>query len=181
MPEYVELKEGTKYTSGDGDTLVKHDGTPDIGYVLQKNDLVIDIDCLSRDAINDMIQRFNIGTEYRITDRGIHLYYKKPKRLIKANSICALGIGVEYKALPSHKSVVIKRNGIEREQHNPGVREDVPAFLMAHKAYNDLLGYGEADGRNNALFQHRMTIAGIDEWQSVIAFINKHEIGRAHV
>lgn len=174
MSEYIELKQGTKYATPDGDTLINTKGTADVGYLLQDHEMVIDIDCLSKEAIQDMIERFEIGTEYRLTDRGIHLYYKKPKRLVKANSICALGIGVEYKMTPSSKSVVIKRNGVERPQFNKGIREEVPAFLMPNKVYNDLTGYGEAEGRNNALFQHRVSISNVDEWRSVIAFINTH-------
>ena len=173
MPDYIELKEGLKHAPKDADIILSPDTVPDVGYVLTKNDLIIDIDCLSHEAIQDMIKRFDIQTEYRITDRGCHLYYKKPTRLTKANEVCALGIKVEYKSLPSHNNVVIKRNGVERQQFNAGIRETLPEIFIPKKGYQILLGYGESDGRNNALNQHRSTIGNMDAWRDVMYFINK--------
>ena len=60
MPDYIELKEGLKHAPKDADIILSPDTVPDVGYVLTKNDLIIDIDCLSHEAIQDMIKRFDI-------------------------------------------------------------------------------------------------------------------------
>mgnify|MGYP003555523867 FL=1 len=51
MPDYIELKEGLKHAPKDADIILSPDTVPDVGYVLTKNDLIIDIDCLSHEAI----------------------------------------------------------------------------------------------------------------------------------
>ena len=173
MPEYMEFNPGEKFAAKGADISNSLDGFQDAGYVLQDTDLIIDIDCLSHEAIQEMIKVFGISTEYRLTDRGIHLYYKKPKRLVKANSITALGIKVEYKTKQNTKAITVKRNGKERPVFNQGIREDLPDFLTPKKTYLDLLGYDDGDGRDNALFQQRQNIADVSDWQSVIRFINQ--------
>lgn len=174
MAEYIALKEGQKYADPNADIIANPETVADVGYKLTANDLVIDIDCLSKEAIQDFIKRFDITTEYRLTDRGIHIYYKRPKQSVKANGICGLAIPIEYKSISNTSNVVIKRKGIERPQFNAGVRETVPDFMLPHKKFVSYLGYGDSDGRNNALYQHRMSLNGIEETTDIMMFINKY-------
>lgn len=146
----------------------------DAGYLLTENDLVVDIDNLDKSVIEKMIDYFNIQTEYRWTDRGIHFYFKKPKQKLTANGVCALGFPVENKFLPSHTNVVVKRAGIERPVINQGVRETLPDVLTCRKGYNELLGLDEGDGRNNKLFQHKGQISHIKDKREVLNFINNY-------
>lgn len=173
MTEYMKFEPGEKFGKKGADISPTLEGLDDAGYVLEDRDLVIDIDCLSHEAIQEMIKVFNISTEYRLTERGVHLYYKKPARLVRANSICAFGIKIEYKTKQNTKAITVKRNGVERPVFNQGIREDLPEIFIPKKTYLDLLGMDEGDGRNNALFQTRQNINDLSNKDTIIRFINQ--------
>src|SRR5690625_1732983 len=171
---YIEFKEGEKFAGQYADISDNHEAFQDAGYVLTENDLVVDIDDLEKESIQKMISLFNIKTQIVWTERGCHLYFKKPNAFRGATRVCPLGFEVEYKHIKNTKQITIKRNGILRTIENEGVREDLPKFLFSNKKLESLLGMDDGDGRNDALFNHRMKIHDIKEWHSVLRFINNN-------
>ena len=169
---YVEFKTGEKYSNDIADISTEHSHFKDAGYILTSNDLVVDIDCLSKEVIQKLITMFNIKTQIVWTDRGIHMYYKRPEGFRGANRVCALGFEIELKHIKNTKAVTIKRNGKLREIENEGVREDLPPIFGLNKRFKSLLGMDKGEGRNNALFKHRGQLSGIQGWQTMLRFIN---------
>lgn len=171
---YIEFKEGEKHAAQYADVSDDHTSFKDAGYVLTDNDLIVDIDNLPKETIEKMITLFNIKTQIVWTDRGAHLYFKKPSAFRGATRVCPLGFEVEYKHIKNTKDITIKRNGIMRTIENEGTREDLPGFLFSNKKLDSLLGLDDGDGRNDKLFKHRMKIHDIKEWSSILRFINNN-------
>lgn len=172
---YIEFLEGKKYPAKNADMSDRHEHFKDAGYVLTENDLIVDIDCLEKEVIRKMITIFNIKTQIVWTDRGAHLYFKKPAGFRGSKKVCPLGFEVEYK----HKSntsgyITIKRDGVLRTIENEGVREDIPPILFSRRRLDSLLGIDEGEGRNAALFAHRMKIHDMPLWINALRFINNH-------
>jgi putative DNA primase/helicase len=171
---YIEFKEGEKFAGQYADQSESHTSFKDAGYVLTENDLIVDIDCLEKDKIRKLVSLFNIKTQIVWTERGAHLYFKKPTGFKGAKKVAPVGFEVEYKHLKNTKYITIKRNGTLREIENMGVREDLPDCLYAKKKFDNLLGFDDGDGRNAALFKHRMSINGMTGWTSILRFINNN-------
>lgn len=171
---YIEFESGEKFAKQYADISDSHEYFKDAGYVLTENDLIVDIDNLSKETIKKMITIFSIKTQIVWTDRGCHLYFKKPKAFRGATRVSPLGFEVEYKHIKNTKHITVKRNGIIRPIENEGVREDLPSFLFSKKKLDSLLGLDEGDGRNDKLFKHRMKIHEIKEWNSILRFINSN-------
>lgn len=169
---YIEFKEGMKHPVKNADIADDHTAFKDAGYMLTENDLIVDIDTFAKDKIEKMISLFNIKTQVVWTDRGAHLYFKKPDGFRGATRVCPLGFEVEYKHYTNTKQITIKRDGVLRTIENEGVREDLPDILFSRKKLDSLLGMDEGDGRNKALFAHRMKIHEIKSWHSILRFIN---------
>ena len=171
---YIEFKEGEKHSGKLTDTSDTPDVFADAGYVLTDNDLIVDIDDVGKDAIKRMLSLFNIATETVWTTRGAHLYFKKPSNWRRAQGISALGFKVEYKHKKNTKAVTVKNNGVLRDRERVGTRETLPWFLIVDSKYKDMVGFGDGDGRNNALYAHKRQITGMEGWQTVLAFINEY-------
>lgn len=170
---YIEFKTGQKYPEKNADISDSHKDFKDAGYILDDNDLVIDIDCLDKEIIQKMVTMFNIKTQIVWTDRGAHLYFKKPSSFTRgANRVCALGFPIELKHMKNTKAVTIKRDGVLRTVENEGVREDFPLIFSLNKKFTNLLGFDDGEGRNNALFKHRAQLAGARGWENMLRFIN---------
>lgn len=171
---YIEFKPGQKYAAKHAETADSPDAFKDCGYLLTDDEIVIDIDSLGKDKIRKMIDYFNIDTQIVWTDRGAHLYFKKPPDFTRAkNGPCALGFSIESKHKKnSPRGITIKRNGILREIENEGKRQELPWFFHSQKQYADLAGMEEGEGRNTALFAHRARLADHEDTVKVLEFIN---------
>lgn len=171
---YVEYKKGMKHGAADADESETHESFEDCGLKLTDTDLVVDIDDLPKETIHAIIQFFNIKTQTIWTDRGVHFYFKKPENFKGANGISALGFKVEYKHIKNTKSVTVKRDGVLRKIEYNGIREDLPDFFEINRKIKDeLLGLGESDGRNNALYKHKMAIYSLKDSVRILNFINE--------
>ena len=171
---YIEYKKGEKFAEKNADVSDNLDHFEDAGYVLNDDDLIIDIDCLDKSVIKMLIKQFSITTKTVWTDRGVHLYFKKPLGFKGSNKVCALGFGIEYKHIKNTKSITIKRNGIVREIENENIKMELPQIFQIGKNYNDMLGLDEGDGRNNKLFEHRTKLIGISGEKRILEFINNY-------
>lgn len=174
---YIEYLPGEKHTGktkGKGEVSDRIDAFPDAGYILEEHDLILDFDDVPLDLLDILIEKFDIITQMVRTNRGLHMYFRKPKGFKGAKSGTAVGIPVEYKHSKNTASITVKQNGVEREIINKGVFQELPDFLKWDKRLTSLIGLDEGDGRNPALFEHRMKIRNVKEWQKCLHFVNEH-------
>lgn len=173
---YIEFKQGEKHASTNADISDDINAFKDCGYLLQKDDIVIDIDTLPKDTIVKMLDYFDIETQTVWTDRGVHLYFKKPEGFGRSsNGVCALGFPIEMKnSRNTPRGLTVKRNGIARKIDNEGVFQVLPHYFKANKKYDNLFGMSNGDQRNNALYAHKMKLANCEGWESILWFINQY-------
>jgi putative DNA primase/helicase len=174
--EYIEYVDGKKHAARNADTTDNIKFFKDAGKKLRDDEIVVDIDKLPIGVIKKMISYFNIQTEIRWTDNGVHMYFKKPKGYKpKAEGICALGFEVEWKTSKnSPNGVTVKRNGIERPVENEDVREELPDFFTYIKGAENLLGLQEGDGRDNKLYKHKFKVLHLKNDKKILRFINEN-------
>lgn len=173
---YIEFISGEKHASKSAAISDNHESFKDCGYLLEDDDVVIDIDCLSKDTISALIRYFNINTKTVWTNRGVHLYYKKPSNFNKAfNGVCSLGFKIEMKTKSNTpRGLTIKQNGTLRIIDNADNVEVLPNLFNMRKNFSNLLGIGEGEGRNDALFKHRKMLNQCDNWERILQFVNNY-------
>jgi len=171
---YKQFIENEKFPRKDAEISDSHETFDSCGWILNDDEVVVDVDCLQKDKIERIISLFNIKTQTVWTTRGVHFYFKKPQGFKGAKKICPLGFEVEYKHSKNTQATTIKQNGELRIIENDGIREDLPEIFYTRKMLKPLLGLDEGDGRNNLLFAHRMKIYDLKQWQSILRFINNH-------
>jgi putative DNA primase/helicase len=171
---YIEYEDNKKYPKKDADIADNHEAFRNAGWLLTDNDLIIDVDNVPKEIIEKAISLFNIKTQTVWTTRGVHFYFKKPQGFKGSKKVCPLGFEVEYKHLKNTPSIKIKQDGELRIIENEGVREELNPIFFTRKRLEPLLGLDEHEGRNNALFAHRMKIHDIENWQSILRFINNY-------
>ena len=175
MPRYIEFVPGEKYAPKDAE-IADSPIWPDDGQLIEENEIIPDLDCSGRDHIEALIKIFNINTEIHWTERGAHFIFSKPFGMRKPrDGVCALGIPIEFKTSSNcPRGITVKRNGVEREVWNKGAREPLPDFFLTSRNYTSILGLGEGDGRNNALFAHKQKLNGHPLTEKICRFINEH-------
>jgi len=177
---YIEYKDGEKHAGKNAARSETMDSFKDCGQLLTDDDIVIDIDHLPKESIKALISEFGIKTETVWTDRGAHLWFKKPAWFTKRkDGVCRLGFEIEQHNKTSNPyGVTVKRNGVQRKIDNPGVRAYLPRYFAGdpRTTYKDMTGMSEGDGRNKELFAHRMKLNKFNEPNTdrIIAFINYH-------
>ena len=177
---FIEYKQGEKHAGKGAARSETMDSFQDCGQLLTDDDIVIDIDHLPKESIKALISEFGIKTETVWTERGAHLWFKKPSWFTKRKDcVCRLGFSVEqHNKLSRPAGMTTKRNGVERKIDNPGVRMYLPRFFAGdpRTTYKDLTGMAEGDGRNKDLFAHRIKLNKFNapDMDRIIAFINFH-------
>ena len=178
---FIEYKEGEKHggTPSKADMAESPDAFRDCGQLIGEDEVVIDVDDVPKDVLKEMIKEFKISTETVWTDRGVHLWYKKPVSFGKRrDGVCRLGFKIEQHTKQSNPAgMTIKRNGVLRIIENQGKRQYMPDFFKvgtARHPYQNLLGMQEGDGRNQALFTHRAALKNCQGWETILKFINQH-------
>lgn len=174
---FIEYKEGEKHPGTNAAISESMDTFRDCGLLLTNEDVVIDIDHLPKESIKAMITQFGIVTQTVWTDRGAHLWFKKPAWMTRRkDGICRLGFEIEQHNLSSNKSMTVKRNGIAREIENFGKQMFLPALFKVDTKYKytDLTDMDEGEGRNKALFSHRVLLQknNVPEVERICSFIN---------
>ena len=174
MATYIEYKAGQKFAPKNAETSDTPDSFRDCGVLLEPDEVVIDIDCLSKEQIQKLISTFSIQTKTVWTDRGCHLYFKRPESLQRVkNGTCALGFDIEMKTpTNSPNGLTIKRNGVLRRIENENTLQELPWFFSSKTRFRPLLGMTEGDGRNSALMVHRGKLADRKGWKDILSFIN---------
>lgn len=177
---FIEYREGEKHASPGAAQSETMDSFRDCGLLLSNDDIVIDIDHLPKDSIKAMLREFGIVTQTVWTDRGAHVWFKKPSWFTKRkDGICRLGFEIEQHNKNSNPNgMTVKRNGISRQIDNMGKQVYLPAIFKidTKNKYTDLTGMDEGEGRNKALFSHRMNLMknNVPDIDRICSFINYH-------
>lgn len=175
---FVEFVHGEKYAQTGADTADTPDSFDDCGLLLTDEDLVIDIDCLPKETIKQLLKDFMIETQVVWTDRGAHLYFQKPAYFKPREGVCRLGFKVEqFTKRQRPNGVTIKRNGVMREVENWGVREEFASIFNVSANYHNLLGLQEGEGRNAGLFAQNVALNRCESWDKILKFINQNVLG----
>lgn len=171
---YIEYEAGKKYPKPGADTADTPEAFADCGVLLEEDEVVVDIDTIPKEQIREMIRLFDIDTQTVWTERGAHLYFRKPDGYrYGRNGVCALGFRIEMKDRRNTPGgITVRRGGVTRTTENPGKRQELPWFLSAEKKYREMTGLCEGDGRNNALFSHRAKLDGHADTQKILRYIN---------
>lgn len=171
---YIKFEPGQKYAKKGAEISESHEVFTDCGYLLQENEIVIDIDTLSKEQIKRMIDYFEIKTKTVWTDRGAHLYFRKPVGFARAkNGPCALGFPIESKHFKNcPKGITVKRNGVLRDVDNEDELMELPWYFSYNRKFQDLTGLSDGEGRNNALFAHKALLDNKEDSNKVLRFIN---------
>lgn len=172
---YVEFVKGMKFPTRNPEYSDFLDSFEDAGYVIEDNEVIVDIDNFSHEFCRTLIDFFGITTKTVWTDRGVHLYFNKVNsKLGKKTGICALGIPIELKN-KTNKYITVKRNGIARKVENEDIKMNFPEMFNI-KSYDNLSELDEGDGRNIALFKHwkKLLKSTVENKEEIIRFISEH-------
>jgi putative DNA primase/helicase len=169
---YKEFINNEKFPRRNAEIADSHETFESCGWVIEDDEVIVDIDLLEKQKIEKLISLFGIKTQIVWTNRGAHFYFKKPNGFKGSKKVCPLGFEVEYKHNKNTEAITVKQNGELRVIENAGVREELPPVLFTKRRLNPLIGMDEGEGRNQALFQHRMKIAEMEQWQTILRFIN---------
>lgn len=185
---YARFQSGTKHIKKDSET----DGTvetsnsaetfTDAGWLIPDGVMAVDIDELPMQAIHELINTFKLTTETHWTTRGAHLFFTKQDNFSRKEGVCALGFKCEYKYSTPGKPfyITVRTGGQTRKMENIDVFAPFPAILDAKRgkrAYQDLVGMNDGDGRNNALKSHSGRVHALNNWRKVLTFVNNHVFG----
>jgi len=128
--------------------------------------VVVDFD--DYNEIGDII--YNLAPTLKVyTDRGFHLYYKRPKTdSIKTpirnytNKLVVAGVKVDFKT-GIRSQATIKQSGQLRHMDNQDLLykwdelPELPILLYPSKLSHDIYGLGDGDGRNSAMYSHLLS------------------------
>lgn len=179
---FIEYVPGTKHAGSKAERSETMDAFTDCGMLLASDDVVIDIDHLPKDSIKAMIKDFGLQTRTVWTDRGAHLWFKKPSWFVKRkDGVCRLGFDIEQHTSGSNpEGITVKRNGVPRKIDNMDKQMYLPAIFSIdtrnRTKYTNMTSLAEGEGRNKALFTHRKQLEknGVPDVERIISFINYH-------
>ena len=177
---FIEFVKGTKHAGSNAEKSETMDAFEDCGMLLTDEDIVIDIDHLPKASIKAMIDEFGLKTRTVWTDRGAHLWFRKPSWFTRRrDGICRLGFEIEQHNKTSNPNgVTVKRNGIPRQIDNMDSMMYLPGLFKidTRPKYENLTSISEGDGRNKKLYTHRMQLMknGAQDVDRIISFINLH-------
>lgn len=143
-----------------------HKNYDDAGLILNNEIVVVDFDDYIE--IGELI--YGVAPTLRVhTNRGFHLYYKKPKTESinvpirnYTNKLVVAGIKVDFKT-GTRSQATIKQDGTLRDMDNVhfldslGELPELPVLLYPSKLSHDIYGIGDGDGRNSALYSHLLS------------------------
>lgn len=159
MNKYIELNDDKTPKTNFDTIVIDITKIDNAGILLNSNVVLVDFD---GDNENEKKIIEHIQTKYPTltvkTDRGVHLYYKRPKELkvsAGADKITVGGFQVDYKT--GNKAYgIVKRHGKERDRNKAIIDfetlTELPFILYPMPRAKNITGLKDGDGRNNALY-----------------------------
>lgn len=179
---FVEYIPGTKHAGSKAERSESMDAFTDCGLLLTNEDVVIDIDHLPKDSIKAMISEFGLQTRTVWTNRGAHLWFKKPSWFSRRrDGVCRLGFEIEQHTLSSNpEGMTVKQNGVARHIDNMNKQMYLPPIfnidVRNRTKYTNMTSIAEGEGRNKLLYTHRCQLEknGVPDVDRIVSFINYH-------
>ena len=179
---FIEYVPGTKHAGIKPERSETMDAFTDCGMELTNEDVVVDIDHIPKEAIKALITDFGLKTRTVWTDRGAHLWFKKPSWFVRRkDGICRLGFEIEQHTSTSRpEGMTVKRNGEARQIDNMDSLMYLPAIFSVdtknRTKYANLTGLIDGEGRNKLLYAHRVMLMknGAPDVEKILVFINQN-------
>lgn len=186
MNKYIELNDDKTPKTNFDTIVIDITKIDNAGILLNSNVVLVDFD---GDNENEKRIIEHIQTKYPTltvkTDRGVHLYYKRPKELkvsAGADKITVGGFQVDYKT--GNKAYgIVKRHGKERDRNKVIIDfetlMELPFILYPMPKAKNITGLKDGDGRNNALYAQLRCINNNPKYrdirllEAVAKFINE--------
>lgn len=186
MNKYIELNDDKTPKTNFDTIVIDITKIDNAGILLNSNVVLVDFD---GDNENEKRIIEHIQTKYPTltvkTDRGVHLYYKRPKDLkvsAGADKITVGGFQVDYKT--GNKAYgIVKRHGRERDRNKAIIDfetlTELPFILYPMPKAKNITGLKDGDGRNNALYAQLRCINNNPKYrdirllEAVAKFINE--------
>ena len=186
MNKYIELNDDKTPKTNFDTIVIDINKIDNAGILLNSNVVLVDFD---GDNENEKRIIEHIQTKYPTltvkTDRGVHLYYKRPKELkvsAGADKITVGGFQVDYKT--GNKAYgIVKRHGKERDRNKAIIDfetlTELPFILYPMPKAKNITGLKDGDGRNNALYAQLRCINNNPKYrdirllEAVAKFINE--------
>ncbi len=186
MNKYIELNDDKTPKTNFDTIVIDITKIDNAGILLNSNVVLVDFD---GDNENEKRIIEHIQTKYPTltvkTDRGVHLYYKRPKELkvsAGADKITVGGFQVDYKT--GNKAYgIVKRHGRERDRNKAIIDfetlTELPFILYPMPKAKNITGLKDGDGRNNALYAQLRCISNNPKYrdirllEAVAKFINE--------
>ena len=186
MNKYIELNDDKTPKTNFDTIVIDINKIDNAGILLNSNVVLVDFD---GDNENEKRIIEHIQTKYPTltvkTDRGVHLYYKRPKELkvsAGADKITVGGFQVDYKT--GNKAYgIVKRHGKERDRNKAIIDFEtltkLPFILYPMPKAKNITGLKDGDGRNNALYAQLRCINNNPKYrdirllEAVAKFINE--------
>lgn len=186
MNKYIELNDDKTPKTNFDTIVIDITKIDNAGILLNSNVVLVDFD---GDNENEKRIIEHIQTKYPTltvkTDRGVHLYYKRPKELkvsAGADKITVGGFQVDYKT--GNKAYgIVKRHGKERDRNKAIIDfetlMELPFILYPMPKAKNITGLKDGDGRNNALYAQLRCINNNPKYrdirllEAVAKFINE--------
>lgn len=165
-----------------------HKNYDDAAVLLNNNIVVVDFDDYT--DVGELI--FNESPTLRVnTNRGFHLWYKKPKTdsintpiRNYTNKLTVSGAKVDYKT-STRQYAIVKQNGQMREMENEHYLTDLddlpelPLLLYPSKLKHDIYQLKDGHGRNSSMYTHLLSTLeqytlNHETLNNLAEFINKH-------
>lgn len=141
-----------------------------LGILIDEPYVIIDLDDENEFKIlKQIVDDCNIKTRILKTSRGGHFWFKTStpiKNVVHSNT--PLTLNIDIKCWGKRTMEIVKRDGEWREWlRQDETVDEIPFFLLPIKSNKKLLGMGDGDGRNDALFTFIMPLinAGLNKNQ----------------
>lgn len=163
-----------------------HKNYDDAAILLNNKIIVVDFDDYT--DVGELIYN-SFPTLKVYTNRGFHLWYKKPKTdsintpiRNYTNKLTVAGVKVDYKT-GTRQYAIVKQNGQMRDMDNDDYLQrledlpELPILLYPSKLKHDIYGLEDGHGRNSAMYTHLLSTLeqyslNDDELNNLADFIN---------
>ena len=166
-------------TSSELLTLEQAQRFPEYAGILADNTVLVDIDDEAQSKILlDIVTTKQLKCKVYKTSRGCHFLFKTDRPMTnRTHCKLAIGLTADIKGASKASYQVLKYDGKEREVlYDTGEYQYLPKYLTPIKSNMDVIGMGNGDGRNNALFSYILPLQKneftVDECKECIKVIN---------
>ena len=166
-------------TSSELLTLEQAQRFPEYAGILADNTVLVDIDDEAQSKILlNIVTTKQLKCKVYKTSRGCHFLFRTDRPMTnRTHCKLAIGLTADIKGGGKASYQVLKYDGKEREVlYDAGEYQYLPKYLTPIKSNMDVIGMGNGDGRNNALFSYILPLQKneftVDECKECIKVIN---------